>query len=359
MADEHKAWLDGATAEELLRGRAAGPVGPGADPRARAEAERLRAALDALTPPPAGGELPGEAAALAAFRAAHATRATAAVTAAAASEAGRPGAPGAGAPGTGVRGTGAPEEPVIDLAPIPVVRIPAQRRYGTPARFGLAAALAGVAVGGIAAVAGTGLLDRAVHLTAGPAPAVSVSADSDRTPAGETAGPSPEVPLLRPTPEGGGGLASLGPGFSLPPGGQTRIPLDTAPSVSLPPGAVTTPGTGGGGAAGTDGGTRNTFTDKTGGTGDNGGADKGGGESGRDRPENLCRDHLANKLAEDRKQYLARIAGGPAKVPRFCATLLDAPRSGTPQGGSVDPGSVVVPSPTTANPGGPLGFRTR
>ncbi|MEW1633830.1 hypothetical protein AB0469_07140 [Streptomyces sp. NPDC093801] len=345
MADEHKAWLDGATAEELLRGRAAGPVGPGADPRARAGAERLRAALDALTPPPAGsGELPGEAAAVAAFRAAHATRAAAAVAAA-----GRPGAPG----------TGAPEEPVIDLAPIPVVRIPAQRRYGTPARFGLAAALAGVAVGGIAAVAGTGLLDRAVHLTAGPAPAVSVSADSDRTPAGETAGPSPEVPLLRPTPEGGGGLASLGPGFSLPPGGQTRIPLDTAPSVSRPPGAATTPGTGGGGAAGTDG-TRNTFTDKTGGgSGGDGGADKDGRESGRDRPEDLCRDHLANKLAEDRKQYLARIAGGLAKVPRFCATLLDAPRSGTPQGGSVDPGSVVVPSPTPANPGGPLGFRTR
>ncbi|MFF4577607.1 hypothetical protein ACFY15_04260 [Streptomyces sp. NPDC001373] len=346
MADEHKAWLDGATAEELLRGRAAGPVVPGGDPRARAEAERLRAALDALTPPPAGnGELPGEAAALAAFRAAHATRAAAAVSAAA-PEAGRSGAPG----------TGAPEEPVIDLAPIPVVRIPAQRRYGTPVRFGLAAALAGVAVGGIAAVAGTGLLDRAVHLTAGPAPAVSVSADSDRTPAGETAGPTPEVPQLRPTPEGGGGLASPGPGFSLPPGGQTRVPLDTVPSVSLPPGAATTPGTGGGGAAGTDG-TRNTFTDKDG--GGDGSADEDGKEAGKDRPENLCRDHLANRLAEDRKEYLARIAGGLAKVPRFCATLLDAPRSGTPQGGSVDPGSVVLPSPTTADPGGPLGFRTR
>ncbi|MFH7596548.1 hypothetical protein WDV06_15815 [Streptomyces racemochromogenes] len=350
MADEHKAWLDGATAEELLRGRAAGPAGPGADPRAREEAARLRAALDALAPSRADrGELPGEAAALAAFRAAHAKRS------AAASATARTAADG------GADRTGVPDEPVIDLAPIPVVRIPAQRRHGSPARLGLAAALAGVAVGGIAAVAGAGLLDRAVHLTAGPAPAVSVSADSDRTPAGETAGPTP-LPQLRPAPEGGGGLASLGPGFSLPPDGQARTPLDAAPSLSLPPGVVRSPGTGGGGAAGTDG-TRNTFTDKNGGTGHGDGTAGGGADKDRDlqaknRPEELCRDHRANKLGEDRKEYLALIAGGSAKVPRFCATLLDAPRSGTPQGGTVDPGSVVSPSPV-ANPGGPLGFRTR
>ncbi|MEU8433801.1 hypothetical protein AB0F18_12905 [Streptomyces sp. NPDC029216] len=122
--------------------------------------------------------------------------------------------------------------------------------------------------------------------------------------------------------------------------------------MSLPPGAVTTQGTGGG-AAGTDG-TRNTFTDKNGNTG---GGEDGDGQT-KDRPEDLCRDHLANKLGADRRQELARIAGGLAKVPRFCATLLEAPRSGTPQGGTVDPGSVVLPSPST-NPGGPLGFRTR
>ncbi|MEV7545547.1 hypothetical protein [Streptomyces sp. NPDC089915] len=342
MADEHKAWLDGATAEELLRGRAAGPVGPDEDPRARAEAARLRAALDALVPQTADrGELPGEAAALAAFRAAHAHRAPAAVS---------PATAAAAAPG-------AVDEPLVDLAPIPVVRIPAQRRHGTPARFGLAAALAGVAVGGIAAVAGTGLLDRAVHLSAGPAPAVSVSADSDPAPAGETAGPTP-VPQLRPTPEGGGGLASLPPGFTLPPSGLPRTPLDTAPSLSLPPGAATTPATGGGGAAGTDG-TRNTFTDKNdrGGDGGNGGGnDKDRDGQGKNRPEDLCRDHAANKLGADRKQDLVRIAGGLAKISRFCATLLEAPRSGVPQGGTADQGSAVVPAPTL-NPSGPLGFR--
>ncbi|MEU3404726.1 hypothetical protein ABZ766_12360 [Streptomyces sp. NPDC006670] len=339
MADEHKAWLDGATAEELLCGRAAGPVGPGADPRARAEAARLRAALDALAPPTADrGELPGEAAALAAFRAAHATRAAAAAR---------------------VAGAGLPDEPLVDLAPIPVVRIPAQRRHGTHARFGLAAALAGVAVGGIAAVAGTGLLDRDARLTAGPAPAVSISADSERTSAGETAGPSP-LPQLRPTPEGGG-LASLPPGFSVPPDGLARTPLVPAPSLSLPPGTVTTPGTQGGGTTGTDGGTHNTFTDKNDGTkdggGDNGGKDRD--QQVKNRPDTLCRDHAANRLGEDRKQYLAKIAGGVAKISRFCANVLEAPRSGTPQSGTADQGGgVVLPTPIVS-PAGPLGFRTR
>ncbi|MFB0630054.1 hypothetical protein ACEPPI_22215, partial [Streptomyces sp. AB3(2024)] len=65
MADEHNAWLDKAAADELLC-PGTGPVASGADPRARAEAARLRAALDALTPSrPGVGELPGEAAAVA------------------------------------------------------------------------------------------------------------------------------------------------------------------------------------------------------------------------------------------------------------------------------------------------------
>ncbi|MCX5376365.1 hypothetical protein [Streptomyces sp. NBC_00091] len=116
MADEHNAWLDRATADELLRGGVPGPDGPGADPRARAEAARLRAALDALAPPrPTGAELPGEEAALAAFRAA---RAKAPATAAAA--------------GFGAPAAGGAHEPLVDLAPVPAVRIPAQRRPARP-----------------------------------------------------------------------------------------------------------------------------------------------------------------------------------------------------------------------------------
>ncbi|MGW0302786.1 hypothetical protein ACWDYK_39790, partial [Streptomyces anthocyanicus] len=65
MADEQDKWLDRETAEFLLRGE---PL-EGADPAVRDRAERLVAALGALAPPvPAGEELPGEAAALAAFR---------------------------------------------------------------------------------------------------------------------------------------------------------------------------------------------------------------------------------------------------------------------------------------------------
>ncbi|MGQ4442989.1 hypothetical protein ACN6LI_000397, partial [Streptomyces violaceoruber] len=65
MADEQDKWLDREAVEFLLRGE---PL-KGADPAVRDRAERLVAALGALAPPvPAGEELPGEAAALAAFR---------------------------------------------------------------------------------------------------------------------------------------------------------------------------------------------------------------------------------------------------------------------------------------------------
>ncbi|NEC69074.1 hypothetical protein G3I41_31500, partial [Streptomyces sp. SID9727] len=67
MADEQDAWLDKEAAEKLLRGE---PVDP-AEGRPRQDAERLATALDAVarTARPATGPLPGEAAALAAFRA--------------------------------------------------------------------------------------------------------------------------------------------------------------------------------------------------------------------------------------------------------------------------------------------------
>ncbi|MEX0173242.1 hypothetical protein MRBLMG1_006006, partial [Streptomyces sp. LMG1-1-1.1] len=77
MADEGYQWLDQDAAEQLLRGE---PV-DAADDHARGQAERLSAALGAAraqaAAPVAGTELPGEAAALAAFRAATAARAAA------------------------------------------------------------------------------------------------------------------------------------------------------------------------------------------------------------------------------------------------------------------------------------------
>ncbi|EHN77872.1 hypothetical protein SMCF_2599, partial [Streptomyces coelicoflavus ZG0656] len=78
MADEQDEWLDRETAELLLRGES--PEGlESTDPATRDRAGRLVAALGALSAPPvpADGELPGEAAALAAFRKVRAERADA------------------------------------------------------------------------------------------------------------------------------------------------------------------------------------------------------------------------------------------------------------------------------------------
>ncbi|MCX5194840.1 hypothetical protein OOK31_13180 [Streptomyces sp. NBC_00249] len=336
MADEHKGWLDGAAADRLLRGETAGPA-QGDDRRARAEAARLRAALDALAPPRhAGGELPGEAAALAAFRAA------------------RGPAPTRDLPAGDARA----HEPLIDLAPVPPVRIPAQRRSSTPVRFGLAAALAGVAVGGFAAVAGSGLLDRGAHHTAGPAPAVSVSADTDQPPAGDTAGPTliPQ-PLL--TPQYGGGASGSPEAFAPSGTGASRIPGE---EIRI------TPGTGSGAAsvseappatAGTDG-SRDKSIDRQGITG---GKDQDQQqEKDKDaqaRPAELCRDYKSGKITDSRRERLVKLAGALAKVSRFCDTQLDgSPRGTAPQGGSADQGSAVIsPSPVTQSGG--LGFRTR
>ncbi|MZG13091.1 hypothetical protein GTY44_06225, partial [Streptomyces sp. SID5914] len=73
MADEQDKWLDRETAELLLRGE---PL-EGVDPASRDRAGRLVVALGALSAPPvpSGEELPGEAAALAAFRKVRAERA--------------------------------------------------------------------------------------------------------------------------------------------------------------------------------------------------------------------------------------------------------------------------------------------
>ncbi|NED79049.1 hypothetical protein G3I76_02930, partial [Streptomyces sp. SID11233] len=68
MADEQYEWLDKEAAERLLRREPVDPV----DGQQGQGADRLAAALDAAarSARPAAGELPGEAAALAAFRAA-------------------------------------------------------------------------------------------------------------------------------------------------------------------------------------------------------------------------------------------------------------------------------------------------
>ncbi|MET9777189.1 hypothetical protein ABZ023_23460 [Streptomyces sp. NPDC006367] len=166
MADEHDGWLDPRTAEILLRGESLEAV----DPAVRDRAERLGEALAALSahPAPTSEDMPGEAAALAAFRAARADRAAEPSEARA--------APGHGAP------TRTDEAGAVRVGPRRDGARGSRRRR--PLRLGLAAALAAGMVGGVAVAAGSGVLPT---MFGGPHPApsvtASVAASPDRTPA--------------------------------------------------------------------------------------------------------------------------------------------------------------------------------
>ncbi|MFE9477981.1 hypothetical protein ACFYNM_05175 [Streptomyces spororaveus] len=312
MADERNRWLDEAAAEKLLRGEPVEPVGPAAGQRARIEAARLRAALDALGgvngPLPAGAEAPGEAAAVAAFRAA------------------RGGARPSAAPPVAA----AYAEPLVDLGRV-VVPAPARRR-GRAVSFGLAAALASVAVGGLAAAAGAGLLERSRQDSAGPGPAMSVSAGENPAPGIGSGAPSPG-PKPTPTPLPSGSNPTAATGAAQPP---------------YTDGRAATPGTGAG--AGTSSGssaTAGSGKDLQGGTAAVGGTGAkdgdrdtfgGGGTGGRDRDRDgetrlkvadLCQEFKAGRLDEARRDRLSRLANGLTRIPDYCKAVLD-------DGGSAD-----------------------
>ncbi|KOU41227.1 hypothetical protein ADK55_29405 [Streptomyces sp. WM4235] len=338
MADERDRWLDRAAADRLLRGEP--PLGPDADPRDRAAAARLRTALDALTPPMAPGrELPGEAAALAAFRKAH----------------------GVARPGTSPTERAdadptAERDVLVDLVPAPPVRVrvPAPRRRAAPVRLGLAAALASVAVGGLAATVGTGLLDRPAHEAAGPLPSVSVGVDSDPTASGDLVGPSPTAPQPRPTTpmRDGGGATAGSPGVSATPDGGSRMTPETVGGPTAGPIATSS------GPVGTDD-TAQERPDEKG----FGNSTPAGGGKDRERESrvraarDLCEEYRMGHIVGERRDHLIRLAKNRANIARFCEALLDGPE-GTKSGPGSNDGSTVPQSPTL-NPGGALGFRTK
>ncbi|MFF9027702.1 hypothetical protein [Streptomyces iakyrus] len=199
MADEQYRWLDRETAERLLSGEPPGAVeGAGRD-----EAEHLARTLGALSakPPLTSDELPGEAAAVAAFRKARAERADATAARAATggqdaagiTDAGlvRIGSPGGGGGGTARR-----------------------PRWARPARFALAAVLAVGMAGGVALATGTGAL-RAPFGGDEPDPGASVSA----------AATQPERPPVSPSPSDavqGGSTSDDAPGGSSTGGSGTQ-----------------------------------------------------------------------------------------------------------------------------------------
>ncbi|MFF7308571.1 hypothetical protein [Streptomyces sp. NPDC008137] len=272
MADEQYRWLDRETAERLLSGEPLEAV-DGAD---RAQAERLAKSLGALSasPPLTSEELPGEAAAMAAFRKVRAERADAAA-ALAASE------------GTG----GQAADDVVDAG---LVRIGTSRGGGSgavrrprtarPARLALAAVLAVGMVGGIAVAAGTGVLTPFGGDE--PDPGASVSA-AVSPPGRSPTSPSPSDAVQ------GGSTPDDGPG--------------DAPSG---------PAAGGAGASGGDD-TRDEAAPKP-----------GQGERG-DRPGEsrgklalACRDLRDGKrLNADRRRALRDAAGG-TRVWKYCKGVL-------------------------------------
>ncbi|MFJ5076827.1 hypothetical protein ACIP8Z_19765 [Streptomyces sp. NPDC088553] len=325
MADERYQWLDQEAAERLLRGEPVDAV----DDHARSRAERLAGALDAArvpaVPAAARTELPGEAAALAAFREAHAERAAAPAAANRAEQA---------------------ELGRVRLAPVPAAR----PRWGRSLRYGLAAAVAAVTVGGVAVAAGTGVLPMV-----GPAPASSVTAGESADPlVSEDPGirKDPEAPSTEP---GGGGDRT--PGASPSAGTGTTPPSTGAPDghgtdtrgPGTPKPGTSAPGTGTGTDAGGPG-------EQTGG-GDGGTGGDPSATTARERILRACRAFRSGKLdatarkgltsglrdGETLRRYCDRILGGGTAAPEGGASGEDGSKDGSdddPKGdGNGDRGS--------------------
>jgi hypothetical protein len=285
MADERSAlpgdaprtpgrWLDRETAELLLRGESLEAV----DPAARDEAERLARTLGALSVEPTSGkaELPGEEAALAAFRAARTGN-----------DVGRSalGRPGRAHPSdAGLVRLGRPVETVRG------------RRPGRPSRFVLTAALAVGMVGGVAVAAGTGVLP--TPFDDDPAPAASVSAAA-----------TPDRPLISPSPSG-----TFGSGTPAPGGGTTGS--DDSSGVAVGGGTEPTPSAG---------------------SGDDGSARSGSWWSAVASSCRAVRD--GKSLEPGRKRTLEGAAGGTSHVWTYCKGLLKKTGGGSDgQGGDAKTG---------------------
>ncbi|MFD8995764.1 hypothetical protein [Streptomyces abikoensis] len=349
MADDHRYdhdWLDDAAVERLLRGLPTGsPAGGGAgvvpaesateraaggepgaastdaasassaagDEAEAALAMRLNAAFRSLTDIPSAADtpaadtpLPGEEAALAAFRAARAATAPAAA----------PVAEAAASPLAALRDAGSR-------------RVEAVRSFlRRPARTALALALAGCAVGGVAVAAGTGVLPGPFGRSGKePSPSASVTLADDTDVA--TVGPGKPAPGTTPS-----------PGASARPTGR--------PDPSRTPGAKES-----GPASGSSAspfhrdeddarGDKSDKPGKDGGNNDPGTLD--GAKAGRVWAAKICREFLANGkrngngngnskgVDEDEARTLERFAGGSSAVRTYCERVLASDGQGG-QGG--------------------------
>ncbi|MFD6529174.1 hypothetical protein [Streptomyces sp. NPDC060184] len=308
MADDRDEWLDRDAAERLLRGEPVVP--PGA--QARSAARSLSEALGAARPETsADGELRGEEAALAAFRQVGPARG--------ASGTGRHRRPAGPAPEAGTAPGAGTLDPVRLGTPPSPSRHRERPRFGRPVRIGLAASLAGCALGGVAVAAGTGALTGtfggAEH---GPASTVSVAASPDDA-----------------TPEPSGTDASSG------------APTGTGgPSGKSSGGA--SQGTGAGGATGepdsrNGAGAEGSSGDRGAGHGDGyGSPDRdayGPGGSGSDRYAEAvedCHDYRDGDLDERERRRLAELARGEKNIPEYCAGITASYPGGSVAGDGPD-----------------------
>ncbi|MFB7711397.1 hypothetical protein [Streptomyces sp. NPDC056105] len=316
MADEHNKWLDRDAAERLLRGEPLEAV----DAATRARAARLAETLDALAVTRVdGGELPGEAAALAAFRKARESGAEEPGTATPKARHARP--RGALAPVPSLHGpvgrgndANANTNAAIDAyagSDVGSVRLarPDVRpvRWGRPVRFGMAAALAGCMIGGVAVAAGTGVLPSPFggHGEPGPAASVSAAASPERPPAS----PSPDISDT----DGGRSGSAVPDGRSREPGSGAPSREDTAAGTGP---ATTQPGTG---------------------RRESDAADR---EAWRQRMTDACRKYRVGALSDSEKEQLRAAAKRIATTKRdrdtdrFCDRVLgEADDSGSGDAG--------------------------
>ncbi|MFD3485080.1 hypothetical protein [Streptomyces sp. NPDC058665] len=289
MAHERETWLNHGVAELLLRGR---PVET-ADEHAQAQADRLAGVLAEAVDGGAdagSGELPGEAAALAAFRQAVGT-------------AGR----------TVSRSKGVVAASAADADGIGTVRLgPEPRRvrlpsFGRPIRLGVAAAMAGCALSGVAAGAG--------YLYAPSA------GESSPRPSNSASGAVTPEPLVSESPS---------PGVSRPPPLPGESPESDAGSVV--PGATgshSTAGAGGGPKGGQD-------KDESGkGRTSGDGWKSGDGEKWYAKLVQACQEYRNGTIAVGKKKQLEEAARGPAGVKRFCDGLLSGSSGGDGHYGGV------------------------
>ncbi|MER6503366.1 hypothetical protein ABT218_29445 [Streptomyces sp. NPDC001455] len=338
MADERYEWLDEDAAEHLLRGEPVASL----DGHQAAEAQELAAALEAVarTARPAAGELPGEAAALAAFRAAARSASSVPTNAGDlatstetsehaevtghAEEAGEPVTVGVLDPvrihsATGTPATGAPASTAPSAAGSPAAGRGRARarsrspRRNRPVRFGLVASFAGCALGGVAMAASAGMLPGPFGGHA-PAPASSVSADA--------------------SPDAVGSQDITG----------THPPTDPPVSPDAPPSAPRT-----GSSAPDDRDADGSGEDADPGSGDgrttgrgpDGKASEkpGKGTSGRWYAEakRACRDYRDGDLDDDGRRALEAMAKGARNLERFCDRILTKDEKGrNGQGGQGD-----------------------